>query len=186
MPKFCATVLLAAFSAAVFAAAAGVPAPAQPASAQKADAETSANCDAQIKQLLEKNPFAPAGVSAAASGTSVGKIGNAAPKGLQLNGIYCVDGAWYFALSDTVQKKSYTVKLGEKYSENSPYAVDFFDDETNSVSVSSVLGSWTLTLKERDQLTAPSVVGSAGKPKDAPKQAMQNPIIVNIQGGVRK
>ncbi len=185
MPKFCATVLLALLSAAAYAAAAGIRAPAQSALPRKAGEETPANCDAQIKRLLEKNPFAPAGVSGGAAAAS-GQFDNAAPKGLQLNGIYCIDGAWYFALSDTVQKKNYTVKLGERYSENSPYSVDFFDDETNSVSVSSALGTWTLTLKERDQLTAPSVVG-APKTKDASKkQTMQKPIIVNIQGGARK
>lgn len=185
MPKFCATVLLALLSAAAFAADnVSAPARQQTASAQKAGEESTRN-DAQIKQLLEKNPFAPAGVSGGAAATPLGQSGNAAPKGLQLNGIYCVDGVWYFALSDTVQKKSYTVKLGERYSENSPYSVDFFDDETNSVSVSSVVGTWTLTLKERDQLTAPSVVGA--QKKEAPKkQTMQKPIIVNIQGGVNR
>ena len=48
------------------------------------------------------------------------------------------------------------MRLRQELSEKVPYTVDFYDDETNSVSVSSNLESLTLTLKTPDAPTGPA------------------------------
>ena len=101
----------------------------------------------ELKKLFERNPFgASIGVSGAgASGASQ------TPKGLNLHSIYCVDGKWYFSIRDVSLKKDYVVMLGGKTDSLCPYAVDFYDEETNSISVTSNLNSFVMTLKTPDE-----------------------------------
>ncbi|MBO5254930.1 MAG: hypothetical protein J6B07_03800 [Opitutales bacterium] len=120
-----------------------------------------------LQRLYEKNPF---GVST--NTANVQQIDNvASPQGLELRSIYCVNNKWHFSIRDSAQEKSYTLRLGEPYSEAIPYAVDFFDEETNSVSLTSPIGSYTLVLKERDELTGKPVVGTSAKSKNSKTKA---------------
>ena len=111
-----------------------------------------------LQRLYEKNPF---GKSTTNSSVANASETAQAPNGLQLRSIYCVDGLWRFGIYDDAQKRSYTLKLGDKYSEEIPYAVEFFDDETNTISLATPIGSYELTLKERDELTAPAISSTA-------------------------
>ena len=114
-----------------------------------------------LQLLYQKNPFGQStNVALQQQGSATTMT---SPQGLELRSIYCVDKVWYFSIYDTAQDKSYRLKLGQPYTEAIPYAVEFFDDETNSVSITSPMGAYTITLKERDQLTGKPVVGASTK-----------------------
>ena len=66
--------------------------------------------------------------------------------------IYCINDKWFFSVYDTREKKYYTLELRGKTSEKVPYSVEFFDDETNSISITSALSTQVLKLKERAAL----------------------------------
>lgn len=108
-----------------------------------------------VEKLLAKNPFGSKSAAARAGARSATGA-DAKRAALELRAIYCVDGKWKFDLFDTAAKTSYTVGLRQELSEKVPYTVDFYDDETNSVSVSSNLESLTLTLKTPDAPTGPA------------------------------
>lgn len=108
-----------------------------------------------VEKLLAKNPFGSKS-AAAQAGARAATGADAKRAALELRAIYCVDGKWKFDLFDTAAKTSYTVGLRQELSEKVPYTVDFYDDETNSVSVSSNLESLTLTLKTPDAPTGPA------------------------------
>lgn len=108
-----------------------------------------------VEKLLAKNPFGSKS-AAARAGARAATGADAKRAALELRAIYCVDGKWKFDLFDTAAKTSYTVGLRQELSEKVPYTVDFYDDETNSVSVSSNLESLTLTLKTPDAPTGPA------------------------------
>lgn len=104
--------------------------------------------DKLIESLHTRNPFFADPTQAL--GAEQTKIIQA-PKGLQLRSISCVNGKWLFGIADTALKKYYIVPLGKKSEINAcPYFVDFYDDETNSISVSDDTAFYTLTLKEPD------------------------------------
>ena len=124
-----------------------------------------------LQRLYEKNPFG----NASGSSAQLAQAEPTAPNGLQLRSIYCVDGIWRFSIYDDAQKRSYTLKLGDKYSEETPYAVEFFDDETNTISIMTPIGSYELTLKERDELTAP-IISSFSKGKSSSKTKAKTPV----------
>lgn len=109
-----------------------------------------------VEKLLAKNPFGSKSAAAGAGEKTAGSGADAKRAALELRAIYCVDGKWKFDLFDTAAKTSYTVGLRQELSEKVPYTVDFYDDETNSVSVSSNLESLTLTLKTPDAPTGPA------------------------------
>lgn len=106
-----------------------------------------------VEKLIAKNPFGSKSAASRAGAKAAGTGADAKRAALELRAIYCVDGKWKFDLFDTAAKTSYTVGLRQEISEKSPYTVDFYDDETNSVSVSSNLESLTLTLKTPDAPT---------------------------------
>ena len=114
----------------------------------------------QIKSLLRKNPFAEPG-----SVVANGLFGNtqspaAAPDGLELRSITCIDGKWKFYIYDASMKMGYRIGLKQPQNDMSPYTVDFYDEETNSISISNSLGTYTLTLKVPDAPTG-KVVGAS-------------------------
>jgi hypothetical protein len=114
----------------------------------------------KIKSLLRKNPFAEPG-SVVENGTFGDTTSPAtAPDGLELRGITCIDGKWKFYVYDASMKMGYRIGLRQPQTDMSPYTIDFYDEETNSVSISNSLGTYTLTLKIPD---APK-----GKPLGAP------------------
>lgn len=117
----------------------------------------------EVDALLKRNPFGtPEGIMSA---MAVAEENNG---GFQLRSVYCVDKKWYFGIYEIAAKKFYTLKMGERHSEDVPYIVDFYDDETQSVSFSTPLGVYTLTLKERDPLTGrPSHVAAPSKTKNS-------------------
>ena len=114
-----------------------------------------------LQLLYEKNPFGQSTNVALQQQSSANAM--TSPQGLELRSIYCVDNVWYFGVYDSAQNKSFRLRLGQPYTEAIPYAIEFFDDETNSVSITSPMGSYTITLKERDQLTGKPVVGTSAK-----------------------
>ncbi len=116
-----------------------------------------------LQLLYKKNPFGESTATATEQQQQGASTTMVSPQGLELRSIYKVNNTWFFSVRDTTQDKSYTLKLGEAYTDSIPFAVEFFDDETNSVSITSPLGSYTLTLKERDELTGKPVVGSSAK-----------------------
>lgn len=98
-----------------------------------------------IDSLLERNPFF------ASQSRRAGGVIQEAPAGLELRSISCVNGKWLFGIADTQQKKNYVIALGRAGAGSGvPYTVDFYDDETNSISISDNMGIYTLTLKEPD------------------------------------
>ena len=122
----------------------------------------------KIKSLLKKNPFAEPG-----SVVENGMFGNTqspatAPDGLELRSITCVDGKWKFYISDASMKMSYRIGLRQPQNDMSPYTIDFYDEETNSVSISNAFGTYTLTLKIPDA------------PKNAPTVKKQAPAKVKV------
>ena len=125
-----------------------------------------------LQRLYEKNPFG----NASGNSAQLGQAGTPqAPNGLQLRSIYCVNGQWHFSVYDDAQKRFYTLKLGGQYSEETPYAVEFFDDETNTISIATPIGSYELILKERDALTAP-MISSFSKGKISSKAKAKTPV----------
>ncbi len=140
----------------------------QNAKTQTAQAEESQT----LKDLFARNPFGKTKVEA-----NINKVETAevqAPKGLELRSIYCVSKKWYFSIFDSSLKKTYTVKLGDKTSPDQPYAVDFYDEETNSISVSSNLSAFVLTLKTPDAPTGANIAPSTSTPTQKTKPLNKN------------
>ncbi len=106
-----------------------------------------------IKKLLANNPFD----GYIQSRTAMRGTGSAESASIELHSIYCVNGEWFFGIYDIKQKKSYTLKYGEKGNKNVPYFVDSFDVENNSININTGETSFVLTLKERSELTAPAI-----------------------------
>lgn len=116
---------------------------------QKTDADAYGET---LARLFEKNPFGSKSANAAKFGNA-GKQTAAQKSALELRSIYCVDGKWFFCVFDSAAKLSYTLELRGEITEKIPYCVDFYDDETNSISISGNLESATLTLKTPDAPT---------------------------------
>lgn len=133
-----------------------------------------------VEKLLAKNPFGSKSAAAGAGEKTAGTGADAKRAALELRAIYCVDGKWKFDIFDTAAKTSYTVGLRQELSEKIPYTVDFYDDETNSVSVSSNIEPLTLTLKTPDAPTGPapqpaSIAAPAATAKKNGAAAAQRP-----------
>ena len=109
--------------------------------------------EALISSLIARNPFGGSGYGS--SGGSSQTTGLEAPKGLEFRSVYCIDRKWSFGIYDGATKKHYTIPLGSHDNEDLPYIIDFYDDETNSISISDKLGTYTLTIKTPDRPTGP-------------------------------
>lgn len=116
-----------------------------------------------IKKLFDNNPFGTPPVAVSSKKEDEKKANS-----LELSAIYCVNDKWFFSVYDTREKKYYTLELRGKTSEKVPYSVEFFDDETNSISITSALSTQVLKLKER---AAPPK--AAAKPQTQPAAAVQ-------------
>ncbi len=137
----------------------------------------------RIRNLLQKNPF---GNSANASASTARNAEQSAQNqnGLELRSIYCVDGVWTFGISDSVTKTTYAIRLREPMSEKVPYTIDFYDDETNSISISNNIDAFILTLKTPDPPSgpAPKPAPLSGAAAAAPKaQPQQKNTTVRVQ-----
>lgn len=122
--------------------------------------------DKLMETLFARNPFF-ADQSTAITNT----IGSQQepPKGLELRSISCVNGKWFFGLTDTTLQKQYIVPLDRKMrTPGLPYSVDFYDDETNTISISDDLSFYTLTLKEPEKPTGKAVNVFQPAQKNAP------------------
>lgn len=117
----------------------------------------------RVESLLKNNPFGSTEKSGGISGA------HKTPEGLELRSVFRVDGKWFFGIFDSGTKRSYTLPLGKKTDKDAIYEVDFFDDETNSISLTSAIGSYTLTLKEPDRATAAAKAPAAQKKDDQTK-----------------
>lgn len=124
-----------------------------------------------IKKLFENNPFGTPPIS-----VSGNKKDEKKTNGLELGAIYCVNNKWFFSVYDTKAKKSYTLELRGKTSEKVPYSVEFFDDETNSISITSALSTQVLTLRKR---SAPPK--TAAKPQAQQAQAANQNAAAKVQ-----
>ena len=100
-----------------------------------------------IKKLFDNNPFGTPPVAVSSKKEDEKKANS-----LELSAIYCINDKWFFSVYDTREKKYYTLELRGKTSEKVPYSVEFFDDETNSISITSALSTQVLKLKERAAL----------------------------------
>ncbi len=125
-----------------------------------------------IKKLFDNNPFGTPPVAVSSKKEDEKKANS-----LELSAIYCVNNKWFFSVYDTREKKYYTLELRGKTSEKVPYSVEFFDDETNSISITSALSTQVLKLKERAALPK-----AAAKPQTQPAAAAQ-PAKQDNQGG---
>ncbi len=112
--------------------------------------------------LLRRNPF---GNGPAAKPGKDAKSGAS----LQLTSVCCIDGRWNFVVTDTDSKASYALPLKGGITEELQYRVDFFDEDTMSVSVSNSVAEYVLTLKTPDE---PAAAAQAAAP-DAAKKAQQ-------------
>ncbi len=122
----------------------------------------------KIKSLLRKNPFAEPG-SVVENGTfGESQSPATAPDGLELRGITCIDGKWKFYVYDASMKMGYRIGLRQPQTDLSPYTIDFYDEETNSVSISNSLGTYTLTLKIPDAPKGKPFGAPSATPKKAP------------------
>ena len=96
------------------------------------------------ESLLGRNPFgnSPAGKS------DKDKKNEAS---LELTCACFVDGKWNFVITDIESKVSYAVVLKGRISDEIPYRVDFFDEDTMSVVVSNSISEFVITLKSPDE-----------------------------------
>ena len=69
---------------------------------------------------------------------------------------------------DASMKMSYRIGLRQPQNDMSPYTIDFYDEETNSISISNSLGTYTLTLKVPDAPTGKAF----GAPAPAKKKVV--------------
>ena len=113
--------------------------------------------------LLGRNPFGKAPTSKSAKDAKSGA-------NLQLTSICCIDGKWNFVVTDADSKASYALPLKGRITEELPYRVDFFDEETMSVSVSNSVAEYVLTLKTPDE---PAAAPAAQAAPQAAKKAQQ-------------
>ena len=113
--------------------------------------------------LLGRNPFGNAPASKSAKDAKSGA-------NLQLTSICCIDGKWNFVVTDADSKASYALPLKGRITEELPYRVDFFDEETMSVSVSNSVAEYVLTLKTPDE---PAAAPAAQAAPQAAKKAQQ-------------
>lgn len=150
-------------SAAVATAAAAQQPPDAPQKGDAAESPAQRKFSERVENLLKNNPFGSSGKKEGISGA------NKTPEGLELRSVFRVDGKWFFGVFDSGTKRSYTLPLGKKTDKDAIYEVDFFDDETNSISLTSAIGSYTLTLKEPDRATASAKAPAAKKKDDQTK-----------------
>lgn len=101
-----------------------------------------------LQNLTAKNPFGDFKKEMAAAEVTK-------PTNIDLRSVVKVNGRWHFSLSDTREGKSYWLQLGER-NPKVPYVVEFYDDETNSVIISCEVGTYTMSLKERDAPPPPA------------------------------
>ncbi len=101
-----------------------------------------------IKDMLSKNPFSDSPNSG--NETTENASEQQSPEGLELRGISRVDGNWTFFIHDTQAKLDYKIGMKQPITEKIPFTIDFYDDETNSVSISNNIASYILTLKTPD------------------------------------
>lgn len=113
--------------------------------------------------LLGRNPFGDAPATKTAKDTKNGAS-------LQLTSVCCIDGKWNFVVTDAGSKASYALPLKGRITEELPYRVDFFDEETMSVSVSNSVAEYVLTLKTPDE---PAAAPAAQAAPQAAKNAQQ-------------
>lgn len=130
-----------------------------PAGAPKAELPNLEGAEA----LLGRNPFGNAPASKSAKDAKSGA-------NLQLTSICCIDGKWNFVVTDADSKASYALPLKGRITEELPYRVDFFDEETMSVSVSNSVAEYVLTLKTPDE---PAAAPAAQAAPQAAKKAQQ-------------
>ena len=116
----------------------------QESGAGKNSEEKKSEAEINLEKLFERNPFGTPKNSSA--GSKAAEDATKTPQGLELRSICRIGGAWYFGISDSAQKKSYTLKLGAKPDANTPFAAEFFDDETNTILVSTPIGVYSLCL----------------------------------------
>ena len=112
---------------------------------------------------MGRNPFGNAPASKSAKDAKSGA-------NLQLTSICCIDGRWNFVVTDADSKISYALPLKGRITEELPYRVDFFDEETMSVSVSNSVAEYVLTLKPPDE---PAAAPAAQAAPQAAKKAQQ-------------
>ncbi len=126
-----------------------------------------------IKEMLSKNPFSDSPNSS--NGTTENSTEQQSPEGLELRGISRVDGNWTFFIHDTQAKLDYKIGMKQPITEKIPFTIDFYDDETNSVSISNNISSYILTLKTPDAPSgkapsaAPLSSATAKKPQSSVK-----------------
>lgn len=96
---------------------------------------------------MGRNPFGNAPATKTAKDAKNGAS-------LQLTSVCCIDGKWNFVVTDAGSKASYALPLKGRITEELPYRVDFFDEETMSVSVSNSVAEYVLTLKTPDEPAA--------------------------------
>ncbi len=136
--------------------------------------------EALVSSLIERNPF---GKTNEQGMSQQQNIIPEAPKGLEFRSIYCIDKKWTFGIYDGALKKHYSIPLGKHNDESLPYVIDFYDDETNSISISDKLGTYTLTLKEPDRPrgTLPNMSAPSGSKTKAPAPTNRTAPIQNAQ-----
>lgn len=120
--------------------------------------------------LLGRNPFGDAPATKTAKDTKNGAS-------LQLTSVCCIDGKWNFVVTDAGSKASYALPLKGRITEELPYRVDFFDEETMSVSVSNSVAEYVLTLKTPDEpaaAPAPQAAKNAQQQRQAARQNYNN------------
>ena len=117
--------------------------------------------------LLGRNPF---------GNTPTTKTAKDAKNGasLQLTSVCCIDGKWNFVVTDAGSKASYALPLKGRITEELPYRVDFFDEETMSVSVSNSVAEYVLTLKTPDEPAAAPAPQAAKNAQQQQQAARQN------------
>lgn len=96
------------------------------------------------ESLLGRNPFgnSPAGKSGKDEKTEAS---------LELTCACFIDGKWNFVITDIKSKISYAVVLKGRISDEIPYRVDFFDEDTMSVVISNSISEFVITLKSPDE-----------------------------------
>ena len=130
--------------------------------------ESTDELPADLQALLASNPF----------GSPVKKQQQDTQKpenNFALTGISFVDGKWLFSVVDYAERTVYTLNLNGKISDELPFRVDFFDEETQSINLTNGISEYVLTLKTPDvpQAKTPQLQNNQSNKAQAQQQNMQ-------------
>lgn len=138
---------------------------------QKPQAQVSAIAPAEVldetQSLVSRNPFGNAPSSKSAESEQEQNL-------FELTSVYFIDDKWNFVVVDTANKISYALVLKGQISDEIPLQVNFFDEESMSISLSNAVAEYVLTLKTPEAPTQTEVAAAPAQKEKKQQKAQQN------------